>query len=204
MNRRELLRGALLAIPAAHHSPARLDVPILRLVNKHATCSANQVRQFCSTIWNEAVQDFDRGGLPLCTVERTGGIRRYASGKPKFEGLERGRINVVLTDRVPLEWDNGRAVNGVATIYEGFHLCVIAMNYAHGHRVPFLAVNTVVHELLHILLQDIFTRRAGTVHAQGREARVDWHATRLWLFNDGAGIREPARAYLQRLSGGER
>jgi hypothetical protein len=32
-----------------------------------------------------------------------------------------------------------------------------------------------------------------------REFRIDWYATRLWLLHDGAGVRESARTYLERL-----
>jgi hypothetical protein len=33
---------------------------------------------------------------------------------------------------------------------------MIALNYAHAHKIPLVAVNTCVHELLHALLQDIY------------------------------------------------
>jgi len=50
-----------------------------------------------------------------------------------------------------------------------------------------------------VLLQDIFE-----IHPQGlpgyeREFRIDWYATRLWLFHDGAAIRKSAEVYLERL-----
>jgi hypothetical protein len=60
-------------------------------------------------------------------------------------------------------------------------------------------VNTVVHELLHIFLQDVFVSHEGVVHGQSHEARVDMYATRLWLFGDGAAVRQTARACLRRL-----
>ena len=202
MTRRELLPTGLLMSGTARQLPSRLDVPLLRLVNRR--CSATQVRRFDSKVWDEAVREFEQCGVALRTADGICDIGTYPSGKPKFKGLERSRINVLITDHVPLEWDNGRGLAGVATIYEGFHLCVVAMDHAHGHRVPFLAVNTVVHELLHVFLQDISVPRAGLLHNEGREARVDWYATCMWLFKNGAGIRDAVRAYLARFPKGDR
>lgn len=114
-------------------------------------------------------------------------------------GLRRGVINLVLTGHIPMHWDRGRARAGVTTAYDGYHICLIALSYAHGNQVPFMKVNTCVHELLHALLQDILITRPTWSQAKGRELRTDWYATRLWLFRDGAAIRESARQYLSRL-----
>src|SRR5437016_3257590 len=111
-------------------------------------------------------------------------------------------INLVLTGHIPLYWDNGRALAGVTTIYEGYHVCLIALPYAHGNRMPFLSVNTCVHELLHALLQDVFVSRPKWFQIGRRELRIDWYATRLWLFHDGGAIRRSAQAYLDRLRTG--
>jgi hypothetical protein len=116
-----------------------------------------------------------------------------------FIGLERGVINFIVTDHIPIEWDNGRALSGVTTLYRGYHLCMVALDHAHGHQVPFLSVNTCVHELLHALLHDIFEARPKGSLGKAREFRIDAYATRLWLFHDGAAIREAARSYVQRL-----
>ena len=96
-------------------------------------------------------------------------------------------------------WDNGRALAGVTTIYEGSHVCMVALPYAHGNGTPFLSVNTCVHELLHVLLQDVFVSHPKWFETGQREFRIDWYATWLWLFHDGAAIRESAQAYLDRL-----
>jgi hypothetical protein len=37
------------------------------------------------------------------------------------------------------------------------------------------------------------------VQATAREGRIDWYATRLWLFHDAAEIRRSTRSYLERL-----
>jgi hypothetical protein len=108
-------------------------------------------------------------------------------------------LNVVVTDTVPLDWDNGRSLPGVTTIHEGYHLSVVALKNAHGNRLPFLAVNTVVHELLHVFRGDIFVRRAGLLNGADREAAVDWQATRIWLLGGAPGIKECARTYVQQL-----
>jgi hypothetical protein len=56
-----------------------------------------------------------------------------------------------------------------------------------------------VHELLHALLQDVFLKPPNWYQSGGREFRVDWYATRMWLFHEGAAVRESARVYLSRL-----
>jgi hypothetical protein len=105
----------------------------------------------------------------------------------------------VLTAEVPLAWARGRGIAGVTTLYEGHHVCLLALNHAHTHRIPFVAVNTCVHELLHALTQDIFESRPKGFEAQRREFRIDRLATQLWLFHDGAEIRKAAETYLKRL-----
>jgi hypothetical protein len=127
------------------------------------------------------------------------GRRRTAADKPFFIGLRRGAINLVLTGHIPLYWDAGRALPGVTTIYDGYHVCMLALPYAHGNRLPFLSVNTCVHELLHALLQDVLVPNPKWFQSGAREFRVDWYATRLWLFHDGAAIRKSAQQYLYRL-----
>ena len=121
--------------------------------------------------------------------DANGEIRRSAGDRPIFIGLERGVINLFLTDHLPLYWDNSRALAGVTTIYEGYHLCLIALRYARGHQVPFFSVNTCVHELLHALLQDLFVSSPNWYQTSGREFRIDSYATGLWLFHDGGAIR---------------
>jgi hypothetical protein len=76
---------------------------------------------------------------------------------------------------------------------------MIALNWAHGHQIPFLSVNTCVHELLHALLGDIFEDRPAGWRGAAREFRIDAYATRLWLFRDGSHIRQAAQVYVDRL-----
>jgi hypothetical protein len=52
---------------------------------------------------------------------------------------------------------------------------------------------------LHALLQDIFVSRPRWYQSGGREFRIDWYASRLWLFHDGAAIRESPQVCLDRL-----
>jgi hypothetical protein len=116
-----------------------------------------------------------------------------------FAGLEHGVVNLVITDHVPLQWDNGRGLAGVSTRRDGYDLCLIALSYAHSHQVPFVSVNTCVHELLHVFFEDILVSRPEGLPRAGREFRIAWHATRLWLFQDGAAVRKAAQAYLKGL-----
>jgi hypothetical protein len=202
MTRRQLLGGALTGYPLLYGSVSAIKVPVLRLLNRNIGCTPAEVQQFYATVWDEAIRDFRSGGVELRTVQRTGEVRQYPGGRPRFLGLERKMLNVVLTDTVPLDWDNGRALPGVTTIHEGYHLSVIALKNAYANRLPFLAVNTVVHELLHVFRGDIFVRRAGLLNGIDREAAVDWQATQLWLFGEEAGVRKRVQAYVQQLVNG--
>jgi hypothetical protein len=189
--------GVASALPAAP-----LVVPIHLVSDSHAKCTPDQLRGFSTRIWPEAVRDFERCGIHLESSARTGEVRRLPSGKPLLTGLEYGVINFVLTDHIPIDWDSGRALTGVTTRYDGYHVCMVALNYAHCHQIPFLSVNTCVHELLHVLLGDIFERNPAGFLGEAREFRIDLYATRLWLFRDGAAIRQAAGAYVDRLSAG--
>jgi hypothetical protein len=204
MTRRDLLSATtMLAAPLTPARESGLEVPIYRVIDKNARCSSAQISTFFSTVWDEAVHNFAQGAITLRIVEGKGEVLKYPSGKPRFKCLDRRMINVVLTDRVPVDWDKGRSLAGVSAVYEGYCVGVISMDEAHGNRIPFIAVNTVVHELLHIFLQDVFVPHAGVLHGQSREARVDMYATRLWLFSDGAAVRQSARACLKRFPGSE-
>ncbi|MFB3827885.1 MAG: hypothetical protein ACE15B_14025 [Bryobacteraceae bacterium] len=198
MNRRDFLRAAA-APPVQARGLSPLVVPVQRVMDVRAKCTREELRRFWWSIWPQAVRDFSRCAIELRTTDRTGEIRLSPAGRPLFRGLERRVINLVLTGVIPMHWDNGRALPGVTTLFEGYHLCVIALRYAHGHRVPYLSVNTCVHELLHALLQDILVSRPRWFQTLERETRNDWCATRLWLFHEGGIIRESAQAYLKRL-----
>jgi hypothetical protein len=189
------------AMSAAIHTttPRRLLVPVFRIMDTRVHSPAEQVRRFWKTIWPEAVRDFSYGGVDLQATDGPGEIRMSPGDKPIFVGLRRGVINLVITDQIPMYWDNGRGWGGVTTIYGGYHLCLIALRYAHGDQAAFLSVNTCVHELLHSLLQDIFLKPPKWYQAGGHEFRIDWYATRLWLFHEGEAVRKSGQAYLDRL-----
>jgi hypothetical protein len=196
MTRRDLLWTSA-AIPSS--TPSLLPVPVHRVMDAHARCTPEQVHRFWSAIWPEAVRDFRRGGMELKTTDGAGEVRRSAADNPVFVGLRRGVINLLLTSRLPLYWDNGRALAGTTTLWDGYAVCMIALSYAHGNQIPFVSVNTCVHEILHALMQDIFVSRPKWYQADGREFRSDSYATGLWLFHDGAAVRQSAQAFLDRL-----
>lgn len=201
MTRRELI-GAMAAGTTRFNTKARLAVPVHRVTDRRARCTAEQWHHFWAGIWPEAVREFSQGGIELQATDGPGEIRRSPSDRPIFIGLQRGVINLVVTDHVPMDWDRGRALAGVTTIFDGYHLCLVALRYAHGNRIPFLSVNTCVHELLHALLQDIYVSRPSLYQGGAREFRTDWHATWLWLLGDGTVIRKSGHTYLNRLSSG--
>ncbi len=197
-SRRDFLRMLAVTV-AVPDKRGLLVLPVRRVMDARARCTPEQFRHFWWDVWPEAVRDFRRGGIALECTDARGEIRRSAAGRPIFVGLERGVINVVITDHIPANWDNGRASAGVTAFYEGYHLCVIAVSYAHGDQVPFVSTNTCVHELLHALLQDVYVTRPKWYQAGGRELRIDWYATRLRLFGDGAAVRQSAESYLARV-----
>jgi hypothetical protein len=199
MTRREFLSTipAAALVPAA--SQALVVVPVHQILNSHANLLAEQIGSFWSRIWPEAVRDFGFCGIRFdCTVT-TGEVKRSPGDRPVFTGLDRSVLNFVITDRIPMAWDGGRALSGVTTMFEGYPLCMVALNHAHCHQIPFLSVNTCVHELLHVLMLDIFEGRPDGFAGQAREFRIDCYATGLWLFHDGAAIRKSAHTYVERL-----
>src|SRR5262245_19434880 len=96
--------------------PARLSVPIHRIMDSRARCTPQQLHYFWSTVWPEAVRNFGGGGIRLQTADGPGEVRRSPGDWPIFVGLRSGVINLVLTDHIPMKWDNGRALAGVTTI----------------------------------------------------------------------------------------
>jgi hypothetical protein len=184
---------------SASNAAGRVSVPVHRMVDSKAAFPPGSLQHFWSAIWPQAVRDFGRGGIDLQTTDGAGSVGHSAADRPLFTGLRRGVLNLMVTDRLPLYWDGGRSLAGVTTLDRGYHLSLIAVRYAHGGRAPFLDVNTCVHEILHALLLDIYATRPSAFQAGEREYRVDWYATRLWLFHDGAAVRQSAQVYIERL-----
>jgi hypothetical protein len=199
MTRRGFLAMGAPAVLQAAETP-RVVVPVHRIMNARAKNSPEELRHW-SKLWNEAAQDFRQGGIDLQITDGPGEVRISPADNPIFVGLRGHAINVVVTDSIPMNWDGGRALAGVSTIHDGYHICLIALRYAHGNQVAFLSTNTCVHEMLHVLLQDIYLKAPKWYQLSGREARVDYYATRLWLFHDGKEVRKSAEAYIRRLQG---
>jgi len=199
MTRRDFLSTAAVSAIAHPAEPTPLIVPVRRIMDIRTRCTPERLNRFWWRIWPEAVREFNRCGIHLQCSDAKGEIKLSPGDRPIFVGLERGVVNLVLTDRLPMAWDKARSLAGMTTLYEGFHLCVIALSYAHGNQVPYLSVNTCVHEMLHLLLQDVFVKRPKWYEVDEREMRADWCATRLWLFHDGGDIRNSAQSYMARL-----
>jgi hypothetical protein len=200
MTRRGFVSMAVAAAvrPAA---PARLPVPLHRIVDSRLENSA-RVQHFWPNLWNEAVRDYGQGNLTFDSSDGPGEVKQSPGDNPIFMGLQRGKINLVVTDTVPMYWDGGRALADVSTIHDGYQISMIGLRYAHRNQIAFLSVNTCLHEILHVLLQDIFLKAPKWYQTGGREARVDYYATRLWLFHDGDEVRKSGEEYLGRLRAG--
>ncbi|MEO8597679.1 MAG: hypothetical protein ABI759_30445 [Candidatus Solibacter sp.] len=194
-----LTRRNLLWSVAAAAAPVALTVPLRRVIDGRAQCTGAQWDTWWHRIWPEAVRMFARGGIRFQVADARGEIKRTASSRPLFTGLERGWINLMITDRVPLDYGG---VSGVTTRGEGYDLCVIALSEAHANQAPYFSVNTCVHELLHLLLQDALLRKPKWYQTGEREMRIDWYATQLWLFGDASEIRRSAEVYLRGLRQG--
>src|SRR4029077_20116543 len=104
-----------------------LVVPIRHIVDSRAGWTPQRIGHFWSSIWPEAVRDFAASGIQLRSSVCAGEIRRTAGDRPNFIRLERGVVNVVLTDLIPLRGSAGRALCGVTTRYDGYDLCLIAV-----------------------------------------------------------------------------
>ena len=173
---------------------------------ERARYTPSQLRDFSETIWPEAEQEttddaaFDSLSIAVGARFEAISVRRPDLRRPRA----REGVNLVLTDLIPMNWDRARGLAGLSTVWQGYDVCVIALEYARPNRIPFVAVNTCEHELLHAILQDIFESRPAGLAGEAREVRIDAYATRLWLFHEGADVRESARAYIDRLRSGPR
>lgn len=186
--------SASVAIAAA----VPIQVPVHRVVDSRGNCSDAQLRRFWWDIWPEAIRQFSRCGIAFATSDAPGEIRRSPSGRPIFVGVRRDAHNVIVTKELPLGWTRGRGMAGVTTIWDGYHVSVIAMDHAHVNRIPVLAVNTLVHEMLHALLQDVFVVNPTWSEMQKRELRANLFATELW-WGGCPDLRQSTESYVRRL-----
>jgi hypothetical protein len=187
------------AFPAGGDS---VVVPVHHIVDGLAKWAPGEVERFQRRLWPATIRQLGRCGVRFDSSYGSGGVWRPPGREPVVTGLERHMLNLVITNRIPMEWDQGRTLSGVTARYRGFHLCMIAMDHAHGLELPLVSVNTCTHELLHALMLDIFEDRPGGAAGQWREFRIDWYATRLWLGAGSADVRVSARRYVVRLKQG--
>jgi hypothetical protein len=199
MTRRKFMAASFIAGVLPAPPAASVSVPIHLVIDSRPKWPPEQIGRFWSGLWPQTVQNFASGGIRLDVATAAGEVKRSPGGRPIFVGLDRAALNFVVTDQIPMLWDRARALSGVTTRCEGYHVCVAALNYAHRHQIPYLSVNTCVHEMLHALLGDIFEDRPAGVTGAARELRVDWYGTRLWLFHEGTHIRKSAHTYVERL-----
>lgn len=199
MNRRQFVSLAA-PLPLFARDGGEVSVPVQQILDARVKWKPEQIESFQSGLWREAERNLLSCGVRLQTTLTRADMWRPPDREPEVQGLKPGVINFVITHHIPMHWDNGRAVSGVTTRYHGYHLCMIALNHAHGNRVPFVSVNTCLHELLHALLHDIFEDRPHGLAGEMRELRIDFVATRLWLFGDGVTVRNAARSYVARVA----
>ncbi|MCC7234286.1 MAG: hypothetical protein IT163_03230 [Bryobacterales bacterium] len=202
MTRRQWLAAMAAGVETVWAGGAPPVLPVHQVLDRKAGHERPHERAYWGRIWPQAAGDLAHCGVRMVMTYSEGEVERPPSRTPVIHGLARGRLNLVVTDRIPVEWDGGRGLAGVTTLYRGFHLCMVSVARAHAHWIPFVAVNTCTHEMLHALLLDIFENRPPGFWGQARELRVDAVATRLWLLKDGSAVRGPAREYVKRLREG--
>ena len=197
-------RRALLLTPlVVAAADSVVTVPVRIAIDKRPKFGEERLT-YWRGIWDQAWGDFAKVGVRLDAKTVDGEIKRSPADRPIFVGLDRSVLNIVVTDHIPMLWDQGRALRGVAFRYDGYDTVLIALNYAVRHQVPFFSVNTCEHELLHVFLGDIFERPPGALKGQWREYRIEGYGSRMWLFGAGAAVREGARRYLARFNFGSR
>src|SRR5258708_7285861 len=86
-----------MATGAAFAAESPVILPVRRMVDAHAKCTAEQLHRFWWNIWPEAVRDFNACRIHLQTSDANGEIRQSAGDRPIFIGLERGDTNLFLT-----------------------------------------------------------------------------------------------------------
>jgi hypothetical protein len=80
-------------------------------------------------------------------------------------------------------------------------LCLLALLNLTREKSWAAAENPLVGitPMMEFLMQDVFVTRPSWFQSGEREYRIDWYATRLWLFHEGTAVRESAQSYLARL-----
>ncbi|HWC97068.1 MAG TPA: hypothetical protein VG456_09970 [Candidatus Sulfopaludibacter sp.] len=180
--------------------PQPVVVPVNVVTDGLARWAPRQLDAFWWKLWPDTCRQFGGCGIRLQSTATLGGVARPPGREPILTGLERGALNLVVTNRIPMEWDQGRTLSGVTLLYRSYSVCMIAMDHAHGLQVPLLSVNTCTHEILHALLLDIFEEKPPGIAGAWREFRVDWYATRLSFHAPGTEVRSSALRYVTRLA----
>ncbi len=139
MTRREFLSIWPAALAARAGSIAPVIVPVRVIVDAQVDWHLELLRRFWWRIWPDAVRSFGRCGIQLQAAEGHGDVARPPGREPVVSGLDPHSLNLVLTNRIPMQWDSGRDLSGVTLRYRGYHLCMLALSRAHGNQIPFLS-----------------------------------------------------------------
>src|SRR5579863_6260564 len=119
MTRREFCSIAVAGlVPPASRAP--VTVPVHVIQDGNAKLGPRQLRNFWTYVWPEACRDLARVGIRLDASPAVGEVLRPPGREPMVGGIERGVLNIILTGTIPLEWDQGRGLSGVTTLYRGF------------------------------------------------------------------------------------
>lgn len=117
-------RAWLAASGLAYAASAPLEIPVCLIEDSRATFEKERIAAFWRSIWPQAIRNLGYCGIRLQARRVAGEVKRLPSGRPAFAGLERGMLNVVVTNQIPLAWDNGRGLNGVTWTGVVFSPCI--------------------------------------------------------------------------------
>lgn len=166
--RRMLLAAPLCAAASSLPGAPPRAVPVRLIEDSRVPWSRDRLAWFRSRLWPEAAGNLARGGIRLNVVKAPGEVERPPGREPLLKGIQRGVLNFIVTSHIPVQWDGGRGLCGVTTLYRGFHVSMVALSLAQEHQIPFPSVNSCLHELLHALLGDIYEARPPGVRGQWR------------------------------------
>src|SRR5438270_14036321 len=117
MTRRELFSMVLFAVV---RRPAPLTLPVHIVQDSAAKLGPKVLRRFWNVTWPEALRNLAFAGIRVQTTFEHADMWKPDFRPPIIGGVQKGVLNLVLTNRIPDEWDRGLAINGVTTLYRGF------------------------------------------------------------------------------------
>jgi hypothetical protein len=152
---------------------ASINLPIVVHIDRRGSqIRTTHVRWFWECLLREAEHDLIHAGVRITSTVGQGWIER-GDIDAFFHGVQPEAINVYVTHWIPLCWDLGRGLCGLSGLAGATEVIVVSAENAHRHIVPYLATNTLAHEIGHVLRGDLRLRNPGGWEEQQRELSLD-------------------------------